>query len=82
MTKKELSPFEQGVVVTLYALIASLKRQGSVDAQELAKLADFFISNPSVSGEEAIAAYEWPIAALRADPTSIAEFLRDFQKTN
>lgn len=66
-----LTPFEEGVVVALNVLVASLKKSGALDAQLLETKARFFMANPSVSGEAAISAFEWPLSALLSKPEGL-----------
>ncbi|EKZ3175681.1 hypothetical protein [Pseudomonas aeruginosa] len=82
--EKTLSPMEQGLLVALTAIAASLRSTPGFDGDGLTKAAQYFIDNPPpdcMSGN-AFSAYEWPLTILKADVSQLQNMLNEGKVRN
>ncbi|MCH5486725.1 hypothetical protein [Pseudomonas syringae] len=77
-----LPPFEQGVLMALLSLTATLKSTPGFDSEALNESAQYFMANPppGCDSGEALAAYEWPLSVLKNDAAQLRVLL-DADKT-
>lgn len=73
----ELTPFEIGTVLALTALVDALKHNGSVNGENLKKLAMHFKENPpaGLSTPEQLSKYEWAFTPLLGDTVGVETVL-------
>jgi hypothetical protein len=77
-----LPPFDQGVLMALVSLTATLKSMPGFDGEALGKAAQRFIDEPPPGCEKgpAFDAYEWPLSVLKNDLSQL-QILLDAEKT-
>lgn len=82
--EQTLSPMEQGLLVAITALTASLRSTPGFDGEGLTKAAQYFLDNPPAgcSSGEALSAYEWPLAILKADLSQLQNMLNEGKTRN
>ncbi|WP_339491874.1 hypothetical protein [Pseudomonas rhizophila] len=66
---EQFSPFEQGVLMALVSISATIRSTPGFDGAALTKAAQYFTDNPAQGCEsgEANKAYEWPLNLIKSD---------------
>ncbi|MCU1773259.1 MULTISPECIES: hypothetical protein [Pseudomonas] len=74
---EQLSPFEQGVLMALVSLSATIRSTPGFDGAALTKAAQYFTDNPAQGCESGAAktAYEWPLNILKTDLAQLQQML-------
>lgn len=82
--EQTLSPMEQGLLVALTAIAASLRSTPGFDGEGLTKAAQYFIDNPPAgcTSGDALSAYEWPLSILKADLSQLQNMLNEGKVRN
>ncbi|RXT61675.1 hypothetical protein [Pseudomonas syringae] len=81
---ENLSPFEQGVLMSLISLAATLRTTPGFDGEALTKAAEYFINNPAAGCELGVSKekYELPLAILKSDLSSLHAVLHEGKVKN
>jgi hypothetical protein len=74
---EQLSPFEQGVLMALVSMSATIRATPGFDGDALTKAAQYFTDNPAKGCETGAAktAYEWPLNLLKTDLAQLQQML-------
>ncbi|MEB0008616.1 hypothetical protein QN412_03130 [Pseudomonas sp. RTB3] len=74
---EQFSPFEQGVLMALVSISATIRATPGFDGAALTKAAQYFTENPArgCDSGEAKTAYEWPLNLLKTDLAQLQQML-------